>query len=99
MKVEDCADVEDNVIVICYQFVLDISADFASAVGFFTVSIFYVNIYGSVLILLMKLTFSPRIAHEAKVCSLCMWLGDSDCSSLASLSEQSNRFFHRSLPF
>ena len=45
-RVDDCADVSDNVTVICYHFVLDTTAGFASAVGFLTVAVFlHLNIW------------------------------------------------------
>ena len=74
-RLEDCADVSDNIKVTCFQFVLNISAGFASAIGFLGVIVLYVYGYGYLLIWLMEATYSPKCTYLGVVCTrFCRYL-------------------------
>ena len=73
-RLEDCADVSDNITVTCFQFVLNISAGFASAIGFLAVIVVYIYVYGYLLIWLMEATYSPKCTFQGVICTLTLLL-------------------------
>ena len=69
-RVDDCSSVDDNSTVICYQFVLDLTGGFASAVGFLTVAVYYVRVYMYILVWFREIYSSPISSVWMKRCSL-----------------------------
>ena len=73
-KITDCDDVDPSVTVVCYQFVLNATKGFSSAVGFLAVAVMYIYVYGYLLVWLMELSLSPKVTSvPVKLCSIVVW--------------------------
>jgi hypothetical protein len=75
VRVHDCAQIEENATVTCFEFVFDTIGGFSYAVGFFGVSVAYIGVYSSILIWLMEKSLSPAIKKSAtKCCFVFCWV-------------------------
>lgn len=74
-RVDDCANIDDNISVICYQFAFTATKGFSSAVGFLAVAVIYTYMYGYVLIWFMEIVLSPKVTNVAiRMYSIIGWL-------------------------
>ena len=75
-RIQNCADVESNAAVDCFEFVFAVSEGFASAIGFLAVVVAYVYLIGYSLIWLMGLFFSSdhNTSPCARKCTLFAWI-------------------------
>ena len=74
-RISNCDAVDTSVTVVCYQFVLNATKGFSSAVGFLAVAVMYIYVYGYLLIWLMELSLSPKITNlGVKICSFLGWV-------------------------
>ena len=72
--VEDCKNIDSSVTIVCYQFVLNATKGFSSSVGFLAVAVMYIYVYGYLVLWLMEIVLSPRVASiGAKLCSAIGW--------------------------
>ena len=75
-RIQNCADIESNATVDCFEFVFAVSEGFASAIGFLAVVVAYVYLIGYSLIWLMGLLLSSdhNTSSCARKCALFAWI-------------------------
>ena len=72
-RVTDCALLQRNTSVVCYNFVLNTTEGLSSAVGFLAVSVIYIYIYGYLLEFLIGIFMSDTSKSATKWCAGICW--------------------------